>query len=77
MDKMLWYIELSTQGKNGFYYLQKHKKICILTFNLVFENSTQNLIMYKILVKIIFFVYIKVTLTVVFFYYPLQLWGMS
>ena len=52
------YSEASTEGRVGFIYSQKHKKICIfLIYNPDFENSTQHLAIYIILVKIIFFVH--------------------
>ena len=66
MYRTLCYIELSTQVRTGFYYLQKHKKIWFFIFNLDFENCMQHLAMYIILVKIVFLVYIKVAFTVFF-----------
>ena len=61
----LFYNEVSTQEKICFYYFQKHKKICIFIFILDFGNSTGYLEIYMILVKTIFFVYIKAAFTVI------------
>ena len=43
--RTLHYSEFSTQGKTGFYKLQKHKNICLyMIFNPDFENSMQYLV---------------------------------
>ena len=61
----LRYSEISTEGRGGFYDLQKHKKICIfMIFNPDFENSKLHFAIYITFVKIIFFVYNEVAFTV-------------
>ena len=65
LNRTLRYNEVSTLGKTEFYYLQKHKMICIvMIFYLGFENSTQHIAVHTILVKIIFFVFNKTSFVV-------------